>query len=147
MEETRPVELLLVEDNPGDVLLTTECLRDCGTRNRLHVVADGQEALSFVRRQGRYADAPRPDLVLLDLNLPRLGGREVLAEMKGDNALRCIPVVIFSSSTADRDVMAAYRLHANSYVTKPAEYDALVQVMKSIELFWLASARLPPARR
>jgi CheY-like chemotaxis protein len=139
----RPVEILLVEDNPGDVRLTQEALREGKARNNLSVAADGVEALAFLRREGPYADAPRPDLVLLDLNLPKKDGREVLAEIKADDDLRTIPVVILTTSKADEDIVRSYNLHANCYVTKPVDLDQFITVVKSIEDFWLTIVALP----
>jgi CheY-like chemotaxis protein len=140
----RVVELLLVEDNAGDVELTREALGEAKVRNRLHVVPDGVEALAFLRRQGPYHAAPRPDLVLLDLNLPRMDGREVLAEIKDDPALRTIPTVVLTTSQAERDVLAAYRLHANAYIVKPVDLDQFLGVVRAVEGFWLAVVKLPP---
>jgi CheY-like chemotaxis protein len=140
----RVVELLLVEDNPGDVELTRESLDEAKVRNRLSVVSDGVEALAFLRREGAYRDAPRPDLVLLDLNLPRMDGREVLAEIKADPVLRTIPTVVLTTSEAERDILAAYRLHANAYIVKPVDLDQFLGVVRSIEGFWLAVVKLPP---
>jgi CheY-like chemotaxis protein len=137
-----PVEILLVEDNPGDVRLTREALRDARVRNNLHVVRDGAEALEFLRRSGAHVAAPLPDLILLDLNLPRKNGREVLAEIKGDDRLRHIPVVILTTSQAEQDVLASYRLRANAYVTKPVELDQFLKVVASIEEFWLEIVKL-----
>jgi CheY-like chemotaxis protein len=147
MSHDRMLELLLVEDNPGDVRLAQECLRESAPPNRLRVVEDGVEAMAYVRQLGRYAGAPRPDLILLDLNLPRKDGCEVLAEIKSDEKLRSIPVVIFTSSTAERDISAAYQLQANSYVAKPTDLGELGQTMKSLAAFWLATAALPPPGR
>jgi CheY-like chemotaxis protein len=147
MDETEPgrvVELLLVEDNPGDVELTREALEEARVRNRLSVVDDGVQALAFLRRTGRYADAPRPDLVLLDLNLPRKDGREVLAEIKADPELRRIPVVVLTTSEAERDVLAAYELHANAYIVKPVDLDQFLAVVRSVEGFWLTVVKFPP---
>ena len=138
-----PIEILLVEDNPGDVRLTREALCEARVRNRLHVAADGVEALAFLRRTGRYTDAARPDLVLLDLNLPRKNGREVLEEIKGDAALSQIPVVILTTSQAEQDIMESYRLRANAYVAKPVDLDQFMKVVRSIEQFWLEIVRLP----
>lgn len=138
-----PVEILLVEDNPADVRLTREALKEGKVRNNLSVVADGEAALAFLRRQGQYAAAPRPDLILLDLNLPRKDGREVLAEVKQDPALRQIPVVILTTSAADTDIARSYDLHANCYVTKPVQLDEFLSVVKSIDDFWLAVVKLP----
>jgi chemotaxis family two-component system response regulator Rcp1 len=138
------VEVLLVEDNPGDVLLTREALREGKVRNNLSVVDDGVKALAYLRREGEYANATRPDLVLLDLNLPRMSGREVLEQIKADPQLRNIPVVILTSSQAEQDILRAYDLHANCYVTKPVDLDQFISVVRSIEDFWLTIVRLPP---
>jgi CheY-like chemotaxis protein len=139
----RPAEFLLVEDNPGDVRLTREALRDSKLVNRLSVVGDGVEAMAFLRREGTYAGAPRPDLILLDLNLPRKGGREVLAEIKADASLKTIPVVVITSSEAEQDIFATYNLHVNCYVTKPVDFDQFIKVVRSIETFWLTIVKLP----
>lgn len=138
------VEILMVEDNPGDVRLTQEALKEGKMRNKMHVVEDGVEALAFLRREGQYADAPRPDLILLDLNLPRRNGREVLAEIKEDPDLRRIPVVILTISQAEEDIFKTYDLHANCYITKPVDLDQFIKVVKSIEDFWLTIVKLPP---
>jgi len=145
--EARPIEVLLVEDNPGDVRLTREALRDGKVSNHLSVVADGVEALRFLRREGQYAGAPRPDVVLLDLNLPKKDGREVLQEIKQDPALRTIPVVILTSSEAERDIAGAYALQANCYITKPVDLDQFITVVRSIEDFWFSIVKLPPGPR
>ena len=142
-----PIEILLVEDNPGDVRLTEEALRQGKVRNNLNVAADGVEAVAFLRRQGRYARAPRPDLILLDLNLPRKDGREVLAEIKADVGLRKIPVVVLTTSQAEEDVLKAYGLNANCYVTKPVGLEQFVAVVNSIEDFWLTIVKLPKDKR
>jgi chemotaxis family two-component system response regulator Rcp1 len=139
----RSVEVLLVEDNPGDVRLTQEALRDNKMHNNLHVVEDGIEALAFLRREGRYSGCPRPDLILLDLNLPRKDGREVLAEIKADEGLRRIPVVVLTTSKAEEDILRAYDLSANCYVTKPVDFEQFIHVVRSIEDFWLAMVKLP----
>jgi chemotaxis family two-component system response regulator Rcp1 len=139
----RPVEILLVEDNPGDVRLTIEALRDGKVRNHLNVATDGVEALAFVRRKGAYANAPRPDVILLDLNLPRKDGREVLAEIKADADLKTIPVVILTTSKADEDILRSYELNANCYITKPVDLDQFITVVRSIEDFWLTIVTLP----
>jgi CheY-like chemotaxis protein len=139
----RPVEILLVEDNPGDVRLTQEALREGKVRNNLNVATDGVEALAYLRREGKYADAARPDLILLDLNLPRKDGRQVLAEIKADADLKTIPVVILTTSKADEDILRSYDLHANCYVTKPVDLDQFITVVKSIEDFWLTIVALP----
>ena len=140
-----PIEILLVEDNAADVRLTREALKDAKVRNRLHVAADGVEAMAFLRREGRHADAPRPDLVLLDLNLPKKDGREVLEESKQDPGLQNIPVVILTTSQAEEDVFRSYQLHANAYVTKPVDLERFLEVVRSIESFWLEIVRLPGA--
>ncbi len=141
---SRPVEVLLVEDNPGDVRLTREALKEGKIRNNLHVARDGVEALAFLRRQGEHAGAPRPDLILLDLNLPRKDGREVLTEIKDDASLRQIPVVILTSSQAEEDILRAYDLHANCYISKPVDLDQFINVVRSIEDFWFTVVKLPP---
>ncbi len=139
----RPVEILLVEDNPGDVRLTIEALHESKVRNTLSVATDGVEALAFLRREGRYGGAPRPDLILLDLNLPKMDGREVLAAIKADQELRTIPVVILTTSHAEQDILKSYNLHANCYITKPVDLDQFITVVKSIEDFWLTIVTLP----
>jgi two-component system, chemotaxis family, response regulator Rcp1 len=140
-----PIEILLVEDNPGDARLTGEVLRDARVSNRLTAVPDGVEALAFLRQQRQYAAAVRPDLVLLDLNLPKKDGREVLTEIKADAALRRIPVVVLTSSQAEDDILRAYDLNANCYVTKPVDLDQFIRVVQSIEDFWLTIVKLPGA--
>jgi CheY-like chemotaxis protein len=142
-----PIEILLVEDSPADVDLTREALEDAKVHNNLHVVGDGEQALAFLRREGQYAEAPHPDLILLDLNLPRKDGREVLAEIKQDPALRRIPVVILTTSDAEQDVLRTYDLHANCYITKPVDLEQFITVVKSIKQFWLAIVKLPPDGR
>ena len=137
-----PIEILLVEDNPGDVRLTQEALKDAKVRNTLHVAMDGVAALAFLRQEGKYAAVPRPDLILLDLNLPKKNGREVLEEIKQDDALRHIPVVILTTSQAEPDIAESYRLHANAYVTKPVDLEQFLTVVKSIEQFWLEIVKL-----
>lgn len=139
----RPVEILLVEDNPGDVRLTIEALRDAKVRNRLTVAKDGVEAMACLRQEGQWADAPRPDLILLDLNLPRKDGRQVLQEIKNDLELRSIPVVILTTSRAEEDIVRSYNLHANCYISKPVDLDQFITVVKSIEDFWLTIVTLP----
>ena len=141
--DATPIEILMVEDNDGDVFLTMEALKEAKVANQVHVVHDGVEALEFLRRQGKYAAAPRPDLILLDLNLPRKDGREVLAEIKPDPALRTIPVVVLTSSSAEQDVTKSYDLSANCYIVKPVDFHGLMEVVKSIEDFWLTVVRLP----
>jgi len=140
----RPAEILLVEDNPGDVELTREAMVEANVSNNLHVVHDGVEAMAFMRRQGKYVQAPRPDLVLLDLNLPKKDGREVLAEIKGDDDLKVVPVVILTTSDADADVLKSYQLYANSYITKPLAFAGFATVVRSIECFWFGVVVLPP---
>ena len=142
--DTRPIEILLVEDSPEDADLTREALEDAKVANNLSVVADGAAALAYLRRQGDYAQATRPDLILLDLNLPKKDGREVLAEIKADEELKLIPVVVLTTSEAEQDIVRSYKLHANCYVTKPLDLDQFVTVVKSIEDFWLAIVKLPP---
>lgn len=140
---SRPVEILLVEDNPGDVRLTREALKEGKVRNNLYNAPDGVEALRFLRREGEHAGAVRPDLILLDLNLPRKDGREVLEEIKADPDLRHIPVVVLTSSEAEQDIVRAYDLHANCYVTKPVDLDQFIHVVRSIEDFWFTIVKLP----
>ena len=141
----KPIEILLVEDNPGDVRLTVEAMREYKLRNNLHVVQDGIEALAFLRREGVYAEKPRPDLILLDLNLPRKDGREVLAEIKTSEDLKRIPVIILTTSSAETDIVKSYCLHANCFITKPVDMDQFIQVVRSIESFWLEIVKLPSA--
>jgi len=138
-----PVEILLVEDNPGDERLTREALKEGKVYSNLYWVKDGVEAIEFLRRQGRYKDTPRPDIILLDLNLPKKDGREVLQEIKTDNDLKRIPVVILTTSKAEEDVLKTYNLHANCYVTKPVDLEKFIVVIKSIDAFWLTVATLP----
>ncbi len=142
--QVQPIEILMVEDNPGDVRLVQEALRDSKIINRLFSVSDGQKALECLRKEGSYADAVRPDLILLDLNLPRKDGREVLAEIKADDDLRRIPVVIVTSSKAEEDILKAYDHHANCYITKPVDLEKFVAVVKAIEDFWVSIVKLPP---
>jgi CheY-like chemotaxis protein len=137
------IDILLVEDNEGDARLAREAMRDSKIRNTLHHVNDGEEAMAFLRRTGRFAAAPRPDLILLDLNLPRKDGREVLAEIKADESLKRIPVVILTVSSAEEDILRSYNLHANCYITKPLDLDQFVKVVRSVEDFWLTIVRLP----
>jgi chemotaxis family two-component system response regulator Rcp1 len=141
-----PIEILLVEDNPGDIRLTKEALKEAKVLNRLTVVRDGVEALKCLRRQGEYADASRPDLILLDLNLPKKDGREVLSEIKSDDTLKRIPVVILTTSQDEQDVLKSYGLHANCYITKPVELDQFITVVKAIEDFWLGIVVLPSTK-
>ncbi|HKI58681.1 MAG TPA: response regulator [Trueperaceae bacterium] len=141
--DSKIIDILLVEDSPGDARLTREALAEGKLKNVLHLVEDGEQALAFLRGEDGYADAPRPDLVLLDLNLPRVDGREVLAEMKADPDLKRIPVVVLTTSSADEDVLRAYELAANCYITKPVDLDKFLGVVRSIEEFWLTVVRLP----
>ena len=140
----RPIEILLVEDNPGDVRLTQEAFKEGKVRNLLSVVYNGEEAMDFLHRDGRFASAPRPDIILLDLNLPRKDGREVLAEIKADSDLKRIPVVILTTSQAESDLIQTYDLHANCYIVKPVDLDQFINVVKTIEGFWLQVVKLPP---
>ena len=143
VSQVRPIEILMVEDDSGDALLTQEAFRDGKIHNTLHVVRDGVEAMQFLRREGPYTEAPRPDLILLDLNLPRMDGREVLEEIKSDTELKTIPVVILTTSDADRDVLMSYRLHANCYVTKPVDFEQFRDVVRSVQQFWISIVRRP----
>jgi CheY-like chemotaxis protein len=140
----RPIEILLVEDNPGDVRLTRKGLERAKVLNNLHVVNDGVEAMAFLRQTGDYEDAVRPDLVLLDLNMPRMDGEEVLEEMSEEETLRRIPVVVLTSSEAEGDIVRSYDLNANAYLTKPVDFEGFVDVVNSIEEFWLTVVKLPP---
>jgi len=139
-----PIEILLVEDNLGDVRLTQEALKEGKVHNNLSVVADGAAAMAYLRQQGRFGAAVRPDIILLDLNLPKKNGREVLAEIKQDDRLKHIPVVILTTSKADEDVLKSYNLYANCYITKPVDLDQFIRVIQSIENFWLTIVKLPP---
>ncbi|HEY9483988.1 MAG TPA: response regulator [Micromonosporaceae bacterium] len=142
-DEGVPIEVLLVEDDPGDVLMTREAFEEHKVRNRLNVVSDGVDALAYVRRQGEFADAIRPDLILLDLNLPKCDGREVLKEMKNDPDLREIPIVVLTTSSAESDVLASYQLHANAYVTKPVDFERFISAVKQIDDFFVSLVKLP----
>jgi len=141
-----PIEVLLVEDSPGDVRLTREAFRDANPTIHLHVASDGVEAMAYLRREGVYAQAPRPDLILLDLNLPKMDGREVLAHIKHDAGLKTIPTVILTTSSAEADIVKSYQLQANCYLTKPVQLDAFESLVKSINDFWLTRAKLPQQR-
>lgn len=143
----RPIEILLVEDNPGDVRLTIEALKEGKVYNNLSVVSDGVEAIEYLKKQGRHSEAIRPDLVLLDLNLPKKDGREVLIDIKTDEGLKSIPVIILTSSKAEEDIVKAYNNYANCYVTKPVGVDQLFKIVQAIENFWLAIVKLPPGIR
>jgi CheY-like chemotaxis protein len=140
----RPIVILMVEDNPGDVRLTQEALKEGKVHNTMYVVGDGVEAMAFLRHQGEHINAPRPDLILLDLNLPKKDGREVLAEVKEDPDLRRIPVVILTTSSAEEDILKSYDLHANCYVTKPVDLEQFLTVVKRVNGFWLEVVKLPP---
>lgn len=140
----RPIEILLVEDNPGDVRLTQEALKLGKVNNHLVWVKDGDEAMAYLNKQGNYIDAVKPDIILLDLNLPKQNGREILAAIKQNSKLKCIPVIILTSSEAEEDIHKSYELHANCYISKPVNIDKFVQVVKSIDEFWLSIVTLPP---
>ncbi len=140
---SEPVQILLVEDSPGDIRLTREVLRDAKIANELHIVGDGERAMAFLRREGEYGGMQRPDLILLDLNLPRKDGREVLAELKEDPELHLIPVIVLTTSAAEQDVLRSYDLKAACYITKPIDLDEFISVVRSIESFWLSTVRLP----
>jgi CheY-like chemotaxis protein len=140
----KPIEILLVEDNPGDARLTREALAQSKVRNNLHHARDGEEAIAFLRREGSFGDVPQPDLILLDLNLPKRDGREVLEEVKSDAQLMHIPVVILTSSQAEEDILRSYRLHANCFITKPVDFEQLTRVVQGIEQFWFTLVKLPP---
>ena len=143
MREARPIEILLVEDNPGDARLAWEAIREAKVANNLRWVADGVEALEYLRRQGKYAETTRPDLILLDLNLPRKDGREVLAEIKNDTNLKCIPVVVLTTSQAEEDILKAYHSNANCDISKPVDLEQFIKVVNAIENFWLTIVKLP----
>jgi CheY-like chemotaxis protein len=142
--QVRPIEILMVEDNPGDVRLTQEALKDAKVSNTLRVVEDGAAALDYLHQRGEHINAPRPDLILLDLNLPKKNGREVLEEIKEDESLKTIPVVILTTSQAEEDVVRAYSLHANCYITKPVDFTQFAKIVRTIEDFWLSIVTLPP---
>jgi CheY-like chemotaxis protein len=143
MADWRPIEVLLVEDDQGDILLTKEAFALNKVNNRLHVVIDGEQAMAFLRREDGYGDVPRPDLILLDLNLPRKSGLEVLAEIKADGDLRMIPVVILTTSEAEEDILRSYRLHANAYVAKPVDFAQFIRVVRQIDNFFVTVVKLP----
>ena len=145
-EGTRPIEILLVEDNPGDMRLTKEALKEGKVYNNLHWAQDGVEALEVLRREGKHAKAPRPDIILLDLNLPKKDGREVLSVIKNDDQLKHIPVVVLTTSKAEEDVVRSYNLHANCYVTKPVDLEKFISVVHAIDRFWLTVVTLPPTK-
>ena len=144
LRNTKVIQILLVEDNPGDVRLTQEVLKEAVVPNRIHAVRTGVEALAFLKREGQHANAPRPDLILLDLNLPKKSGHEVLDEIKADEKLKRIPVIVLTTSSADQDVTRAYDAHANCYITKPIDLDQFLKAMKAIEEFWFTVVKLPP---
>jgi CheY-like chemotaxis protein len=144
MTKNKAICILMVEDNPTDVMITKEALEHAKVLNSLHVVEDGMEALDFLHRRGKYPKAPQPDLILLDLNMPRKNGQEVLAEIKADQRLKHIPVVVLTTSKAEEDVIKAYGLHANCYVIKPVDFDVFAEVVRSIQQFWFTVVTLPP---
>ena len=139
----KQIEILLVEDNEGDIGLVEEVFQEAKIRNNLHIAEDGEEAMLFLHKEGKFSDVPRPDIILLDLNLPRKDGREVLKEIKEDSSLKRIPVVVLTTSKAEEDILKSYDLHANSYITKPVDFDQFIKVIKSIEDFWLDVVKLP----
>ena len=143
MNTLTPIEILLVEDNPGDARLAKEALKDSKLLNNIHHVVDGEQAIQFLRKEGDYQDAVRPDIVLLDLNLPRKDGREVLADIKNDPELQTIPVVVLTTSEAEQDIVQSYKLHANCYITTPVDLDKFLQIIDSMQDFWLSIVRLP----
>jgi two-component system response regulator len=145
LSASRPIIILMVEDNPTDVLVTKEGLLSAKLLNTLYVADDGMEAMDFLRHQGKYADAPRPDLILLDLNMPRKNGHEVLAQIKADDKLKNIPVVILTTSKAEGDIINAYKLHANCYITKPVDFDSFTKIVQTIQAFWFSVVTLPSA--
>jgi len=142
-EKTKPVDILLVEDNPGDIRLTQEAFKDGKIRNKLNVVMDGEEALLYLKKTGKHADATTPDIILLDLNLPKKDGREVLAEIKSSNEFKVIPVIILTTSSAQQDIVNTYSNHANCYITKPVDFNQFMEVIRTIEDFWLSIVKLP----
>lgn len=139
-----PIEILLAEDNPGDAKLTRKALENGDIRNNLHVASDGVEAMQFLRQEGGYADAPRPDLLLLDLNMPKKDGRQVMEDMEADPSLRRIPVVVLTSSDAEEDIVRSYELNANAYLTKPVDFDGFVDIVNRLEDFWFEVVKMPP---
>jgi CheY-like chemotaxis protein len=143
MDDYRFIDVLLVEDDPGDVLLTKEAFEHNKVQNKLHVVSDGEQAIAFLRQEGEFSDAPRPDLILLDLNLPRKDGREVLEDIKADANLRSIPVVVLTTSEAEEDILKSYHLHANAYVAKPVDFDQFIRVVRQIDDFFVTVVKLP----
>jgi len=145
-QEGKPIIILLVEDNPGDVRLTTEALKDCKVANKVFVVIDGEEAIQFLRRKGKHLEAPKPDLILLDWNLPKKNGSEVLAEIKTDEGLKRIPVIVLTTSRASQDILKAYGLHANCYISKPVDLNQFLGAVNTIEDFWFTIVKLPPTK-
>ena len=141
----KPIEILMVDDNLGDVRLAMEALKDAKVSNNVHVVYDGIEAMAFLRKEGKYAEMPRPDIILLDLNMPKKDGREVLLEIKTDPELKCIPVVVLTVSQAEEDILKSYNLHANCYITKPVDLEQFIKIVKSLENFWFTIVKLPPS--
>lgn len=144
--DVEPIHILLVEDNPGDVRLTTEALKESKIYYTLSAVNSGEDALAFLRREGEYSNAQRPDIILLDLNLPGKGGQEVLQDIKTDGGLKTIPVVVMTSSSAEEDILKTYNLHANCYITKPMDFEQLAQIVRSLEDFWFTVVKLPPRK-
>jgi two-component system, chemotaxis family, response regulator Rcp1 len=142
--DARPIDILLVDDSPGDVRLAVETLKDAKVLNKIYVARDGVEAMAFLRQEGKYADVPRPDVILLDLNMPRKDGREVLGEIKEDSDLKRIPVIVLTISSSDEDILKAYNLHANCYITKPVDLEQFNKVVKTIDSFWFSIVKLPP---
>ncbi len=142
----KPIEILLVEDSPADVLIAREAMSEAKLLNEIHVAEDGVEAMDFLYKRGKFPDVPSPDLILLDLNLPRKNGREVLEEIKADERLKHIPVVVLTTSSAEEDILRSYQLHANCYVVKPVEFDRFVKAVQSIQHFWFSVVTLPPAK-
>jgi chemotaxis family two-component system response regulator Rcp1 len=143
MSEVKPIEILLVEDNPGDARLTREALKDSKLNNKLYIVEDGVEALTFLKNEGAFTNAPRPDIILLDLNLPRMSGRELLEIIKADEVLKTIPIVVLTTSDDERDILTSYSLHANCYITKPVDMNQFVTIVKNIKDFWFTIVKLP----
>lgn len=146
MERMKPISILLVEDNPGDIYLTQEAFKESKFKNSLHVVKNGVECMEYLRRRGKYSEAQMPDVILLDLNLPKKNGREVLAEVKRDERLKYIPVIVLTSSQNEKDIRSSYELNANCYISKPVDYDEFIHIIRAIENFWFSIVRLPQNR-